>query len=280
MAERARRARAGRRATAAGFGSGARRRSHREATTARCSVCRGRDDVRREREVAAYAQIAAAATRANGGRAAVALPPDLARDPRLRGLFAFVVGDTRACEREWQTLTSLPGSPDPLVDAALGHMHLQAGMSGKAYARLVLALAAWPADGALAIATAESALLVHDSAQAGRYLQVAEGAGRSGVVGAGARRAARRDGARRRAGGAGRSGVRWSTDLAAQNLARIRYVRFLMTRQKHEHALDPPFDLVLRAPHGLDLVPALWDCARGWRAHLPPEGRVLEVLQA
>ncbi len=122
------------------------------------------DDValRRERETVACA-------RALGDDVARAEPTDR----RALGLLAYLRGDAGLCSRAWEGLDL--GSPaDPLIDAALGELHLQRDEPALAYPRLEAAARAFPASGFVRVQLAAAALRCGDVERAGRLLDAAQ----------------------------------------------------------------------------------------------------------
>ncbi|MCB9879179.1 MAG: protein kinase [Planctomycetes bacterium] len=79
-----------------------------------------------------------------------------AADCTTLGLLAYMVGDSRLCERAWSKTT--PPHAQALVDAGLGRLLLADGMLEPAYARLLQAHRDFPDSAALTLALAEAAL--------------------------------------------------------------------------------------------------------------------------
>jgi tetratricopeptide (TPR) repeat protein len=94
-------------------------------------------------------------------------------DRRALGLLAFLLGDTTLCHSAWSAL-DLRSEQDPLVDAAAGQLHHEAGRAALAYPRLQRAFDAFVDVGFLAYAIADCACELGDLDTAEHYLELAE----------------------------------------------------------------------------------------------------------
>ncbi len=113
------------------------------------------------------------ALRAERETVAYARDGEAAGDPSDRhalGLVAYLRGDAEPCSRAWEGL-DLADPGDPLVDAALGELHLQREQPALAYPRLEAAARAFPRSGFVRVQLAAAALRCGDVERAGRLLE-------------------------------------------------------------------------------------------------------------
>ena len=246
-----------------------------------------RNDVRREREVVAYAHAdlrddASAVGDAAASRAALVashapLPPHLAADGRLFGLHAFLIGDARACHAAWADLDLAPGAVDPLVDAAAGQMHLARDEAAKAYPRLLRALDAWPDAGFLAVGVADCAVRLGDLAKAEQYLALAERLGLRDPFDSHVRVRADLRAAEGRNAEA-RADYEWMLRNHQSSLVRLHFARLLEGEGELERAVDLLLELFEKQPDRTRYGARLWELAESWWASIPMAVQVTEVL--
>ncbi len=244
-----------------------------------------RDDIRREREVVAYARtdlradtyVTEKGAAPASIRAHVPLPPHLATDRRLRGLHAFLLGDARTCHAAWADLDLAPGAVNPLVDAAAGQMHLAREEAAKAYPRLLRALDAWPDAGFLAVGVADCAVRLGDLAKAEQYLAVAERLGLRDPFSSHVRVRADLRAAQGRNAEA-HADYEWMLVNHKASLARLHYARLLEREGELERAMDLLFEVFERQPDRTRYGARLWELAESWWTSLPMSTQVTEVL--
>ncbi|MBK8100610.1 MAG: protein kinase [Planctomycetes bacterium] len=224
----------------------------------------------REREVVALADgvlarmAAASGTRPDHYALAERLPLHLASDPRLRGLYAFLLDDLQASTEAWAELDLVPGAPDPLVDGALGQALLARGNPAAAYMRLTRAFDEMPQVGLLAVALADCMVQVGEFREAKARLQTAERLGAAGMRCAWVRAnmlAAQGDTANAKAA---YEAIVWHPQIHSQEPTRLRHIELLQREREFRPALERLLELVefgtSRPEHGPQLaeLAALW----------------------
>jgi serine/threonine protein kinase len=211
------------------------------------------------------------------------LPEPLAGDARRRGLYAFLLGDTRTCHEAWADLDLAPSKPDPLVDAATGQLHLAGGDAGKAYPRLLRAFHAWPDVGFLAVAVADCAVRLGDLGKAEQYLAVADDLGYPGQSRTWVRGQLRAAQGRIKEARAEFESVNWHPEIATQEHARLCFVELLQHESESETDRERALVLLLQlAEYGSNRTQDSWrlgEVAESWWAALPMPRREIELLR-
>ncbi|MCB9882190.1 MAG: protein kinase [Planctomycetes bacterium] len=95
-------------------------------------------------------------------------------DRMLLGLFAYLVPDVNLCELAWESLDLDRETERPIVDAAVGQIHLLFDRPEMAYPRIVRAQRAFPEAAFLRVAMARCAVAEDDFDRAERDLRAAE----------------------------------------------------------------------------------------------------------